>query len=52
MTLKCEKCGSMFTFVLGQKDQINKIECPHCKLRSKNAGNMKRWHFDECKLKN
>lgn len=27
------------------------IECPHCKLSSKNAVNMKRWHFDNCKDK-
>ena len=25
------------------------IECPHCK-KSGNVGNMKRWHFDNCKV--
>lgn len=25
------------------------IKCPHCQISSKNAGNMKRWHFDKCK---
>lgn len=27
------------------------IKCPHCGLESINAGNMNRWHFDNCKQK-
>ncbi len=26
------------------------IQCPYCKLRSQNNGNMNRWHMDNCKL--
>lgn len=25
------------------------LECPHCGLKSKNTGNMNRWHFSNCK---
>lgn len=25
------------------------LTCPHCGLKSKNASNMKRWHFEKCK---
>lgn len=28
---------------------MNDHVCPHCNLTSKNLGNMKRWHFDNCK---
>ena len=28
----------------------NNLKCPHCG-KSGNVGNMKRWHFDNCKLK-
>lgn len=27
------------------------IICPHCSRQSKNASQMKRWHFDNCKFK-
>jgi hypothetical protein len=27
------------------------ITCPNCMKTSKNAANMKRWHFDNCKQK-
>lgn len=27
-------------------------QCPHCGKISKNAGNMRRWHFNNCKEKN
>jgi uncharacterized membrane protein len=25
--------------------------CPHCGIQSKNTGNLNRWHFDNCKMK-
>ena len=25
--------------------------CPHCQYQSNSLGNMKRWHFDKCKMK-
>lgn len=32
---------------------LNKdIECPHCKFLSGSISNMKRWHFDNCKMLN
>lgn len=27
----------------------NEIECPYCHIKSKNKGNLTRWHFDNCK---
>lgn len=30
---------------------MKNITCPHCDITSKNLGNMKRWHFDNCKHK-
>jgi hypothetical protein len=27
------------------------LQCPHCGIESKNAANMKRYHFDNCKKK-
>jgi ribosomal protein L37AE/L43A len=27
------------------------IQCPHCKKESIGKGAMKKWHFDNCKLK-
>jgi ribosomal protein S27AE len=29
--------------------QRQEIECPRCGLKSKNAANMQRWHFNNCK---
>jgi len=33
-----------------QKNKQKKIQCPHCKIEGIKS-NMKRWHFDNCKLK-
>lgn len=33
----------------GKKPKFTVIECPHCK-KTGYEGNMKRWHFDNCKL--
>jgi len=27
------------------------VQCPHCNKKGKNLGSMKRWHFDNCKIK-
>jgi hypothetical protein len=39
-----------------QSERANKLNnmvttCPHCNYSGKNLGNMKRWHFDKCKVK-
>lgn len=28
----------------------NTLECPYCHIISRSVGNMKRYHFDNCKL--
>ena len=25
------------------------VKCPHCEIQSNSMGNLKRWHFDNCK---
>jgi hypothetical protein len=33
----------------GRKMRVN-IQCPHCNKMGANPSNMKRWHFDNCKI--
>jgi hypothetical protein len=34
-----------------QRNPAPEVECPYCGLVSRGGGNMKRWHFDNCKMK-
>lgn len=33
------------------REATDEIICPHCGKRGKSMGQMKRWHFDNCKEK-
>lgn len=36
--------------ILRQIERENPLTCPHCNYVSGNRGNMRRWHFENCKM--
>jgi hypothetical protein len=48
--LSGELVGIMKGGKFKQKNKQKKIQCPHCEIEGIKS-NMKRWHFDNCKLK-